>query len=125
MRRERCQIGLLEVRGRWEGEHEGEKGLACATCVGVGRVAGAGAESLQAMNSHTVSPPNPHDNTPNSDDVCLRRTYAYERHEPCDYTAPYAYNASAETSAIYGAIEQAYKTMPDKIKVSAVHVHIF
>ena len=38
-------------------------------------------------------------------------------HEPCDYLAPYAYNASAETSMIYGAMEEAYKTMPDKIKV--------
>jgi len=41
-------------------------------------------------------------------------------HEPCDYTAPYAYNASVETSVIYGAIEKAYKAMPDKIKAIGV-----
>lgn len=41
-------------------------------------------------------------------------------HQPCDYLAPYAYNASSETSTIYGAIEKAYTTMPDKIKAIGV-----
>jgi len=37
-------------------------------------------------------------------------------HEPCDYLAPYPYNATAETSAIYGAMENALQNMNGRIK---------
>ena len=41
-------------------------------------------------------------------------------HEPCDYIAPYPYNASKETASIWLAMEQAMREMPDKIKAIGV-----
>lgn len=37
-------------------------------------------------------------------------------HEPCDYLAPYPYNASAETSAVYGAMEAALHSSDPALK---------
>lgn len=37
-------------------------------------------------------------------------------HEPCDYLAPYPYNASAESGAIYGAMEAAYLSRDPALK---------
>ena len=45
-------------------------------------------------------------------------------HEPCDYLAPYSYNASKETSTVYGAMEDAFlstdPTFAGKIKAIGV-----
>eukprot|EP00940_MAST-03C_sp_MAST-3C-sp2_P001024 g1024.t1 len=48
-------------------------------------------------------------------------------HEPCDTLAPYPYNASAETSAIYGAMEAALRSEDPRFKgkIKAIGVSNF
>lgn len=48
-------------------------------------------------------------------------------HEPCDYLAPYAYNASKETSAVYGAMEEAFHSADPAFagKIKAIGVSNF
>jgi 2,5-diketo-D-gluconate reductase A len=48
-------------------------------------------------------------------------------HEPCDYLAPYPYNASAETSAVYGAMEAAFRSQDPALKgrIKAIGVSNF
>ena len=48
-------------------------------------------------------------------------------HEPCDFLAPYAYNASGETSRVYGAMEAALLSEDPKFKgrIKAIGVSNF
>lgn len=48
-------------------------------------------------------------------------------HEPCDYIAPYPYNASVETGVIYGAIEAAFQSQDPSLKgrIKAIGVSNF
>ena len=41
-------------------------------------------------------------------------------HQPCDFIAPYPYNASQETASIWGAMEAFFKSNPDKIRAIGV-----
>ena len=48
-------------------------------------------------------------------------------HEPCDYLAPYPYNASAETAAVYGAMDAALHSTDRALKgrIKAIGVSNF
>ena len=41
-------------------------------------------------------------------------------HQPCDFIAPYPYNASQETASIWAAMEAFFKSHPDKVRAIGV-----